>query len=82
MRFRAWLRNLFTGEGGDSGPLPSRHERREAARRRHRVDDTPPWPPEERHVNPDQGREVADIGPGLYGAGASHRSLGRRRRDH
>ena len=44
---------------------------------RHRVTDEPLWPPEERHLNPDEGREVSDIAPGLPGAGVSHRFLGR-----
>jgi hypothetical protein len=80
MSFRDWLSDLFTGAGGTDGePMPSRHERREAARRRHRVLDEPVWPKEERHENPDEGRAVQDLAPGLYGAGASRRWLGRRR---
>lgn len=80
MVFRDWLRSLFTGAGGvDGAPMPSRHERREAARRRHRDRDEPLWPKEERHENPDEGREVQDIAPGIYGAGASRRWIGRRR---
>ena len=80
MTLRDWLRTLFTGAGeADGKPLPPRHERRETARRRHRVADEPLWPAAERHENPDPGREVQDIAPGMYGAGVSRRWLGRRR---
>lgn len=80
MGLRDWLRELFTGAGGDDdSPLPSRHDRRAAARRRHRVADTAVWPDDERHENPDPGRPVQDLAPGIYGVGASRRWLGRRR---
>jgi hypothetical protein len=79
MPFRDWLRTLFTGAGDDVDPLPSRRARRDLARRRHRVSGEPLWPEEERHENPDQGREVQDIAPGIYGAGVSRRWIGRRR---
>jgi hypothetical protein len=79
MGLRDWLRALFTGAGADGEPLPSRHDRREAARLRHRATDAPLWPEEERHANPDQGREVQDIAPGIYGSGASRHWIGRRR---
>ena len=80
MAILARLRRLLTGADAGDEPLPSRHARREAARRRHRVYDEPLWPADERHENPDEGREVADLAPGVYGTGASHRWLGRRRR--
>lgn len=81
MALRDVLRRLFTGAVDEAGdPLPSRRARRDAARRRHRVIGDPLWPEDERHENPDQGREVEDLAPGIYGTGASHRWIGRRRR--
>jgi len=43
MGARSWLRNLLNPEPRVSEPRPSRHERREAARRRASRSDEPHW---------------------------------------
>jgi hypothetical protein len=60
------LRAIITGERS-SVSLEPRHERREAARQRHRETGEPPWTDEDRHVGPDGEREVADVAPGTPG---------------
>lgn len=60
------LRALISGDTS-STPLATRHERREAARERHRDTGEPPWTSEDRHLNPDGDRSVADVAPGTPG---------------
>jgi hypothetical protein len=60
-RLRAFI------SGRTSMPLASRHERRAAARRRHRETGEPLWTDEDRHLGPDGERWVADVAPGTPG---------------
>ena len=75
MSLRDWLRRL----GASEEPyvdLPTRHERREAARERQAAGG-PGWSDADRHVNPDGPREVADVAPGTAGHPTSRRSIDR-----
>lgn len=69
MGWRDWLRRLAASDE-EPRELAPRHERREAARRRHEAGG-PAWSPDDRHVNEDGVREVADIAPGTPGYGGS-----------
>jgi len=69
---------LAGGTPDEARLLEPRHARRERALTRHRATGAPVWPEEERHLNPDGAREVADVAPGTPGSGASRRVIGRR----
>ena len=75
MGIRDLLRRIG-GTGDPAAPLPSRHERREAARERH-AEGGSAWTDADRHLNEDGTREVADIAPGTPGWGGSRRAGGR-----
>jgi hypothetical protein len=66
MRVLSRLRAFIAGNVRSS-PLEPRHERREAARRRHHETGEPPWTDEDRHLGPDGERSVADVAPGTPG---------------
>ncbi len=70
MRSLDRLRSLISG-GSPSTPLPSRRERREAARRRHHETGKPAWTAEDRHLGESGERLVADVAPGTPGHYAS-----------
>ena len=56
-------------------PLATRHERREAARSRHRETGEPLWTSEDRHLGPDGERWVADVTEGTLGDYGSVRTI-------
>jgi hypothetical protein len=62
-RLKAW----FLGRQQPRAKLPPRHERRQAARQRHYIDDKPAWTDEDRHLERLGIREVEDIAPGTPG---------------
>ena len=64
------LRAFLSGPHPDR-PLASRHERRAAARARHRQTGEPVWSEADRHTEPDGERWVADVAPGTPGHDAS-----------
>jgi hypothetical protein len=76
MRLRSWLRRFVRAEQ-PYVELAPRRERREAARERE-AEGGPGWSADDRHLNPDGPREVADVAPGTPGHGASRRWVGRR----
>jgi hypothetical protein len=65
---------LFSRSSGDQS-MPDRHERREAARRRHRQTGEPPWTSEDRHLGEPGERWVADVTPGTPGHDGSVRTI-------
>ena len=67
--------DLLTGRGRSGVPLPSRHERREAARRRHQETGEPMWTADDRHLGPDGEHVVADVAPGTPGHFGSVRTI-------
>ncbi|MEI7742884.1 MAG: hypothetical protein WCK58_03920 [Chloroflexota bacterium] len=75
MSLRDWIRRLATSKE-QPVELAPRHERREQARDRH-ASGGPDWSEEDRHVNEDGVREVADVAPGTPGHGASRRTTRR-----
>lgn len=74
MTLRSRLREFLSGRSFGR-PLASRHERREAARRRHHDTGEPPWSPEDRHLGPAGEVWVADVTPGLPGHYGSVRTI-------
>ena len=56
-------------------PLAGRRERREAARKRHRETGEPSWTSDDRHLNPNAERWVADVSPGTPGHFGSVHSI-------
>ncbi len=52
-----------------------RHERREAARRRHRESGEPLWTEADRQLGPGAKRQVSDVTPGLPGDFGSVRTI-------
>jgi hypothetical protein len=73
MGLLAWLRSLASVRATEH-PLASRHERREAARRRSQQVGGPAWTDEDRHLGPSGERLVADVAPGTPGHDASVRT--------
>lgn len=69
--FRAWLGRLGTASMPDER-LPSRRERRAVVRDRAAAGGSA-WSDEDRHLNPDGAREVADLTPGTPGSGGRRR---------
>jgi hypothetical protein len=61
------FRDLLTGLPSAGVPLPTRRERREAARRRHHQTGGPTWTEHDRHVGPNAEHTVADVAPGTPG---------------
>jgi hypothetical protein len=60
------LRGLISGPT-PSGPLASRHERREAARERHHETGEPAWTADDRHLSREGEHLVEDVSPGTPG---------------
>jgi hypothetical protein len=69
------FRDLVSGRSSAAPPLPTRHERREAARRRHQETGEPLWTPDDRHLGPAGEQTVADVAPGTPGHFGSVRSV-------
>jgi len=61
------LIDSIAGRGSERTSLPSRRERREEARRRHRAAHEPLWTADDRHPGPDGEHLVADVAPGTPG---------------
>ena len=59
------FRDLLTGRSSAGPPLPTRHQRREAARRRHQETGEALWTEDDRHLGPGGEHAVADVAPGL-----------------
>jgi len=74
MSLRSRLLDLLGGRSSPRPPLPTRHERRAAARRRHRATGEPLWTKDDRHVGSEGERTVADVAPGTPGHFGSVRS--------
>jgi hypothetical protein len=72
-----WARliGLLSGRPASIALLADRHQRREAARRRHRQSGAPLWTPDDRHLGSTGSHEVADVSPGLPGNYGSVRSI-------
>jgi hypothetical protein len=66
MSIRTRLRAFLAGRE-QTMPLASRHERREAARRRSHETGEPAWTDDDRHLGPDGEHWVADVSPGTPG---------------
>jgi hypothetical protein len=63
-----WARvRAFLSGGARAVPLATRHERREAARKRHHETGEPAWTDDDRHLGPDGEHWVADVAPGTPG---------------
>jgi hypothetical protein len=75
MTFWSRIRDLVSGRPAFDPPLGDRHERREAARRRHQETDEPLWTDDDRHLGPDGERWVADVAPGTPGHFGSTRTI-------
>jgi hypothetical protein len=73
MGLRAWLLRWLGPDSVAPEPLPSRHARREAARRHAAEDGGPPWSDEDRHLRPGR-RQVNDTG-GLGAGIGGHRTI-------
>jgi hypothetical protein len=69
------LLSLLSRRSSGDPSLPDRHERREAARRRHRQTGEPLWTPEDRHLGEPGERGVADGTPGTPGHYGSVRTI-------
>jgi hypothetical protein len=67
MRLWSSLRRAITGRAPLSPRLAARHERREAARRRHHEIGEALWTSQDRHLGPSGERWVADVTPGTPG---------------
>jgi hypothetical protein len=68
------FRDLVSGRSSAAPPLPTRHERREAARLRHQETGVPLWTDDDRHLGPGGEHVVADVAPGTPGHFGSVRS--------
>jgi len=66
-----WL----AGRSAPGAPGPSRHERRAAAKRRHRETGAPLWTAEDRLEGPSGTHGVADVAPGTPGHYGSVRTV-------
>jgi len=69
------FRDLVTGRSSAAPRLATRHERREAARRRHQETGEPLWTPDDRHLGSGGEHVVADVAPGTPGHFGSVRSI-------
>jgi hypothetical protein len=70
-RFLDWL----AGRSPTNVEPPSRHERREAARERHRESGAPLWTADDLEPMPGAKRQVADVAPGTPGDYGSVRTI-------
>jgi len=68
------FRDLLSGRSSAIPPVPTRHQRREAARQRHQETGEPMWTKDDRHLGPAGEHTVADVAPGTPGHFGSVRS--------
>jgi PAS domain-containing protein len=74
VRLVSRLMDFLEGRGQSRPELPSRRERRDEARHRHREAGEPLWTDEDRHLGADGEHWVADVAPGTPGHFGSVRS--------
>jgi hypothetical protein len=69
------LLDWLAGRNRSAEPAPDRHERREAARQRHRETDEPLWTENDLVPGPGGKREVEDVTPGTPGSFGGRRTI-------
>lgn len=75
MSLRTRILDWLAGRPPSGGEAMDRHERREAARRRHHESGAQLWTDEDRQLGPGAKRQVSDVTPGLPGDFGSVRTI-------